>query len=170
MHVHACPGVEQVEPATVQSVLVQQLLVEMHEVVAVHSRSPPGQAHVPPGMGQISPEIVQSPLLQQLLAPMHVPLAMHIFSPAPHTQLPLLHVCIGPHALPQAPQLFESLFVFAQYGCAGPPASTGPPPASVAIASDAAASPPPPSCVVPVSIVGVPLSIKPQRVSPAPHE
>jgi hypothetical protein len=159
-----------------QSAVVQQSLLEMHELVFVQIRSLFGHAQAPPGAGQISPGTGQSPLLQQLLAGMQVPLAMQSLSPAPQAQLPLLHVCIGPHTLPQAPQLFGSLFVLAQYGCVGPPASVAAPPESTKPASEPLASPPLVASSAPVSAPPVasmpvpPSGGRPHSVSPPLHE
>ena len=99
-----------------QSATVQQSLSEMHELVFVHTFSPPGHAHVPPGAEQISPGTGQSPLLQQVPLGIHVPLAMHAVMPVPHisVHIPLLHTFMGGQTMPQPPQLFGSLPVLAQ--------------------------------------------------------
>jgi len=49
------PGPEQFSPVTRQSLLVQHVLVGMHELLTVQTLSPEAQAQTPPGAGQVSP-------------------------------------------------------------------------------------------------------------------
>ena len=65
-----------------QSVLLQQSFIEMHELVAGQGRSPFGHWHWPPGAGQTSPVNPQSELEQQVLMGMHIWPSTHATVPA----------------------------------------------------------------------------------------
>jgi hypothetical protein len=62
---------------TEQSELVQQVMFEMHALLAAHTRYPGLQAHVPPGPEHDSPPTGQLALVQQLLLAMQALLTLH---------------------------------------------------------------------------------------------
>jgi hypothetical protein len=67
-----------------QSAVVQQSLLEMHEFEALQNVSPPGHWHLPPGCGQIWPLMGQSE--QHVLLGMQTSPAMHGCCPVGHVR------------------------------------------------------------------------------------
>jgi hypothetical protein len=60
------PGPLQFSPVTRQSLLVQHVLLGMHELLTVQTLSPEAHEHTPPGAGQVSPVMAaQSGLVLQ---------------------------------------------------------------------------------------------------------
>lgn len=84
-HAHVPPAVGQTIPP-LQSPLVQQLVDEMHDDVALQSFAPLGHAHAPPAPGQTMPP-VQSDALQHFADGMHPD--PHGFDPPTHAHDPL---------------------------------------------------------------------------------
>jgi hypothetical protein len=77
-HVQLPPGPVQVWPVIRQSLLVQQVLLAMHELLTEHAFSPDPQVHVLPGVGQVEPAmLLQSLLSQQFALEMHALFATH---------------------------------------------------------------------------------------------
>jgi hypothetical protein len=98
------PGPEHVSPATVQSLLLQQLEIGMHPVPG-HDLSPAGQLHEPPGPEHVAGG-VQSLLVQQ------APCGMHwLNEPFVQTVPPLEHVQFPPGPVHVCPPTRQSLLL-----------------------------------------------------------
>jgi hypothetical protein len=70
------PGPVQDSPVTRQSLLVQHVLVGMHELLTVQTLLPAGQPQAPPGAEHVSLVTVQSALVQHAVLGMHALLPM----------------------------------------------------------------------------------------------
>lgn len=70
-HPQAPPTPEQVSPVTVQSAVVQQVLLAMQAFVTLQALWPLGQLQLAPALGQVCPVTVQSAEVQQVPAGMH---------------------------------------------------------------------------------------------------
>ncbi len=73
-----------------QSLVVQQVLLGMHALLAPHAFCPDGHTHRPPGAAHVSPLTpAQSALVQHAAVGMHAALAPHGLCPDGHEHTPL---------------------------------------------------------------------------------
>lgn len=94
------PATAHVSPVTEQGTLGQQVPPGMHELLLVHTTSPPGHAQVPPAMGHVSPVTAQATPGQHDVARMHELLLAQTTSPA--AQWHMLPATV--HVSPVTPQ------------------------------------------------------------------